>query len=254
MLFDASRFRLDLFVGREELLIHQLEHEKYLAPSTVGRSYLHNVRVNLAQRGYDIAIGSGNLAETGQFLAQRLAPAHAVVITDQNVEDPYALYEWLREESPVHWDAKLEAFVVSRHADVLAVLRDAETFSSSVGAVTQPPPAEAIAIIDAYEPPSEPFVPWEPAPGRAAWSTEAPRGVLFHRYQVGEDGRVVSAQIVPPTSQNQAFMEDDMRDYVASVLDLPETEAAARLEALIRCYDPCISCATHFLSLEIERT
>ncbi len=78
--------------------------------------------------------------------------------------------------------------------------------------------------------------------------------MLFHRYEVGEDGRVASAQIVPPTSQNQAFMEDDMRGYVASVLDLPESEAASRLEALIRCYDPCISCATHFLRLEIERT
>ena len=65
--------------------------------------------------------------------------------------------------------------------------------------------------------------------------------------------RPAAAQIVPPTSQNQAFMEDDMRDYVASVLDLPETEAAAKLEALIRCYDPCISCATHFLRLEIDR-
>jgi coenzyme F420-reducing hydrogenase alpha subunit len=77
--------------------------------------------------------------------------------------------------------------------------------------------------------------------------------VLFHRYEVDDEGRVVEAQIVPPTSQNQAFMEDDMRDYVASVIDLPEPEAASRLEALIRCYDPCISCATHFLELEVER-
>jgi coenzyme F420-reducing hydrogenase alpha subunit len=114
--------------------------------------------------------------------------------------------------------------------------------------------AESTAIIEAYDPPTEPCQAWEPQPGVAAWSSEAPRGVLFHRYEVDEQGRVTKAQIVPPTSQNQAFMEDDMRGYVASVLDLPETEAAARLEALIRCYDPCISCATHFLSLEIERT
>ena len=107
--------------------------------------------------------------------------------------------------------------------------------------------AEAIAIIEAYRPPDEPFQAWEPRAGVAAWSTEAPRGVLFHRYEVDERGHVTRARIVPPTSQNQAFMEDDMRGYVASVLDLPEPEAAARLEALIRCYDPCISCATHFL-------
>ena len=112
--------------------------------------------------------------------------------------------------------------------------------------------AEAIAIIEAYEPPADPFVSWEPRAGKASWATEAPRGVLFHRYDVDDEGRVVKARIVPPTSQNQAFMEDDMRDYVGSVLDLPEPEAAARLEALIRCYDPCISCATHFLRLEVE--
>ncbi len=113
--------------------------------------------------------------------------------------------------------------------------------------------AEAMAIVEAWEPPTDPYVEWEPRSGVASWATEAPRGVLFHRYDVDEDGRVTKARIVPPTSQNQAFMEDDMREFVPSVLDLPEPEAAARLEALIRCYDPCISCATHFLRLEIER-
>ncbi len=114
--------------------------------------------------------------------------------------------------------------------------------------------AEAISIIESYEPPDEPRVTWESRPGTASWSSEAPRGLLFHRYEVDETGHIASAKIVPPTSQNQLFMEDDMRGYVGSVLDLPEPEAAAKLEALIRCYDPCISCATHFLNLEIERT
>jgi len=114
--------------------------------------------------------------------------------------------------------------------------------------------AEALAIVEAYEPPAAPFTPWEPRPGVAAWSTEAPRGVLFHRYEVGEDGRVASARIVPPTAQNQAFIEEDLRAFAPGVIDLPVPEATARLEALIRCYDPCISCATHFLDLEIERT
>ncbi len=113
--------------------------------------------------------------------------------------------------------------------------------------------AEAISIIESYEPPDEPRVNWESRPGTASWSSEAPRGLLFHRYEVDETGHIASAKIVPPTSQNQLFMEDDMRGYVGSVLDLPEPEAAAKLEALIRCYDPCISCATHFLNLEIER-
>jgi len=114
--------------------------------------------------------------------------------------------------------------------------------------------AEAISIIESYEPADEPRVEWESKPGKASWSSEAPRGLLFHSYQVDETGHIASAKIVPPTSQNQLFMEDDMRGYVGSVLDLPEPEAAAKLEALIRCYDPCTSCATHFLNLETERT
>jgi sulfhydrogenase subunit alpha len=114
--------------------------------------------------------------------------------------------------------------------------------------------AESIAIIEAYQPPADAWQAWEPRAGVASWSSEAPRGVLFHRYEVDEQGHVTKARIVPPTSQNQLFMEDDLRGYVAGVLDLPEFEAAARLEALIRCYDPCISCATHFLRLEIERS
>ncbi len=113
--------------------------------------------------------------------------------------------------------------------------------------------AESMAIAESWEPPTQAWQAWEPRAGVAAWSTEAPRGVLFHRYEVDERGHVTKARIVPPTSQNQVAMEDDLRGFVADVIDLPELEATARLEALIRCYDPCISCATHFLQLEIER-
>lgn len=113
--------------------------------------------------------------------------------------------------------------------------------------------AEALAIIEAYVAPDAPAVPWEPRAGKAAWSTEAPRGLLFHAYDLDDAGLVTRARIVPPTAQNQASIEDDLRGFVVSVLHLPEAEATARLEAMIRCYDPCISCATHFLRLEVER-
>ena len=114
--------------------------------------------------------------------------------------------------------------------------------------------AEAIDIIDAYRPPSEPLVAWQSRAGVAAWATEAPRGLLFHRYEVDEAGpRSRRAQIVPPTSQNQAAIEADLRASRAKqVLDLPHEEATLRLEQMIRSYDPCISCATHFLDLTIE--
>jgi coenzyme F420-reducing hydrogenase alpha subunit len=113
--------------------------------------------------------------------------------------------------------------------------------------------AEARDIIDGYQRPAEPRVAWKSRPGRAAWATEAPRGLLFHRYQVDERGFIADAQIVPPTSQNQAAIESDLAAFAPSVLDLPHEQATIRLEQLIRSYDPCISCATHFLDLRVER-
>jgi len=112
--------------------------------------------------------------------------------------------------------------------------------------------AEALDIIDAYVKPDAPAVPVIPRPGVAAWATEAPRGLLFHRYVVGDDGKVAAATIVPPTSQNQAAIEADLATFAPAVLHLPMGEATHRLEQLIRSYDPCISCATHFLDLSVE--
>ncbi len=114
--------------------------------------------------------------------------------------------------------------------------------------------AEAIDLIDGYRAPETPLATWEPRPGVAAWATEAPRGLLFHRYLVGEDGLVAHAQIVPPTSQNQAAIEHDLVGFAPAVLDLEHGQATHRLEQLIRSYDPCISCATHFLDLRVERS
>jgi coenzyme F420-reducing hydrogenase alpha subunit len=104
----------------------------------------------------------------------------------------------------------------------------------------------------AYEPPHDDAVPWRPVAGTAAWATEAPRGLLFHRYTVDQDGVVRSARIVPPTSQNQAAIEADLARFAPTVLDLPPAEATRRFEQLIRSYDPCISCAAHFLDVRIE--
>jgi coenzyme F420-reducing hydrogenase alpha subunit len=113
--------------------------------------------------------------------------------------------------------------------------------------------AAALEIIDAYRQPAAPKVSWQPRAGVAAWATEAPRGLLFHRYDVDDAGLVTAARIVPPTSQNQAAIEDDLRAYLPGVLALPDRAATDKLEALIRCYDPCISCATHFLELDVAR-
>jgi len=112
---------------------------------------------------------------------------------------------------------------------------------------------ESILIIEAYRPPDPPAVQVTPRPGRATWTTEAPRGTLYHRYEVAGDGRILEAKIIPPTSQNLRHMEEDLRAFLPDVLDRPDDELTRLCEMVIRNYDPCISCATHFLRLDIER-
>lgn len=111
---------------------------------------------------------------------------------------------------------------------------------------------EAIRIIDEYEPPERAAVPVEPREGTGYACTEAPRGTLYHRYTLDERGMIRDAKIVPPTSQNQKSIEDDLRLLVPLHIDLPKDELTWRCEQAIRNYDPCISCATHFLRLDIE--
>lgn len=113
---------------------------------------------------------------------------------------------------------------------------------------------EALRIIDEYKEPERPMIDYEVKEGRGFGCTEAPRGSLYHRYDVAADGTVLSAKIVPPTAQNQKRMEDDLRAMAQSVMRLPYEKAVWRFEQAIRNYDPCISCATHFLRLEVERS
>jgi len=112
---------------------------------------------------------------------------------------------------------------------------------------------EAIRIIENFTPPSAPFVPCQPKAGVGHGCTEAPRGILYHRYTLREDGLIENAKIVPPTSQNQATIEKDLRHFVAQIIDEPDEKIQWQCEQAIRNYDPCISCSTHFLNLEIDR-
>jgi coenzyme F420-reducing hydrogenase alpha subunit len=112
---------------------------------------------------------------------------------------------------------------------------------------------EALAIIEAYEMPDQPAVPVTPRAGAGCGITEAPRGILFHRYRLDDQGMILEAKIVPPTAQNQKSMESDLHHYVGQNLALPRERLTWQCEQLIRNYDPCISCATHFLRLEVER-
>jgi coenzyme F420-reducing hydrogenase alpha subunit len=112
---------------------------------------------------------------------------------------------------------------------------------------------EALRIIADYEPPDRPAEEVVPRAGSGHGCTEAPRGILYHRYAVDALGLILTAKIVPPTSQNQKTIENDLWHFVPKNLDLPDDQLQWRCEQAIRNYDPCISCATHFLKLRVER-
>ena len=112
---------------------------------------------------------------------------------------------------------------------------------------------EALALIDAYEAPDPPAVAVEPRRAVGHGATEAPRGMLYHRYEIDEDGTILDARIVPPTSQNQRAIEEDLRAVVERSVDLSDEDLTLRCEQAIRNHDPCISCSTHFLELTIDR-
>jgi len=112
---------------------------------------------------------------------------------------------------------------------------------------------EALRLIEEYHPPAAPSVAVTPREGTGYGVSEAPRGVLYHRYELDSDGIVRSARIVPPTSQNQRAIEDDLRRFVQARLEFDDARLTSACEQAIRNYDPCISCSTHFLDLRIDR-
>ena len=134
---------------------------------------------------------------------------------------------------------------VNRDAFLGATARAAEIYLALL---------EALRILDDYEETAAPDVPVVPRPGVGFGATEAPRGLLWHRYEVDAQGRILSARIVPPTSQNQARIEEDLRLTLQSYgLERSDDELRQIGERVIRNYDPCISCATHFLDLTVHR-
>ena len=113
---------------------------------------------------------------------------------------------------------------------------------------------EAERIVRSYQAtPAVSRIPFESRAGEGCHATEAPRGLIYHRYRIGDDGRIADARIVPPTSQNQGQIEDDLRAFVPQVAHLDDAGLTQRCEHLVRNYDPCISCATHFLRMTIDR-
>ncbi len=112
---------------------------------------------------------------------------------------------------------------------------------------------EAIRLLSAYQYPQDILDEVTPVAGTGEAVTEAPRGILFHRYSIDDQGTIKNARIVAPTSHNQKVMELDLRHLVEQNLDLNDTLLTERCETSVRNYDPCISCSTHFLNVTIDR-
>ncbi|MFN9715726.1 MAG: Ni/Fe hydrogenase subunit alpha [Planctomycetota bacterium] len=113
---------------------------------------------------------------------------------------------------------------------------------------------EGLEILKSLSFPARSRVPYEVRAGEGVSATEAPRGLIFHRYRVDHHGKIEFAKIVPPTSQNQAQIEADLRSLLPRLIAFEDAKIAIDCERLVRTYDPCISCSTHFLKLHIERT
>lgn len=152
--------------------------------------------------------------------------------------------------------ARLPAEVLARLAGAGIALPAANMFHSLVARAVEMIVAvsEAARLLQDYRQPGRPFVAVEPVAGLAFGCSEAPRGTLWHRYEVDAEGLIRSARIVPPTSQNQAHIEAGLKQSLLDFgLDRSDQELRRHAEAMIRNYDPCISCATHFLKLNLKR-
>jgi coenzyme F420-reducing hydrogenase alpha subunit len=112
--------------------------------------------------------------------------------------------------------------------------------------------SDALELISGYDPQGPSRQEIKPKESEGSGATEAPRGILYHRYVVSSEGKIRHAKIVPPTAQNLARMEADLWSLAPQVLEMPHEEATLACEHLVRSYDPCISCATHFLKLTVE--
>lgn len=210
----------------------------------------------------DYAITEGRLASS-EGLDIPL-PAFREHFLEDHVEHSNALHGYMRDGRPYHvgplaryalnFDRLLpEVQTAARDAGLGPVVRNPYQSIAVRAVEVLQVCVEALALIEAYEAPDSPAVPVEPRAGTGFGCTEAPRGLCWHSYTLNDDGTIANALIVPPTAQNQPTIEGDLRAVVEAHMDMADDDLKWRCEQTIRNYDPCISCATHFLKLTVER-
>ncbi len=113
---------------------------------------------------------------------------------------------------------------------------------------------DSIEILKSVQVSPEPPIRKPPQAGRGVGVIEAPRGILYHMAQVNAQGMIEDYDVIVPTSQNQINIENDLKKYFDENLDKSEDELKLNAETIIRAYDPCMSCSTNFLKMEITRS
>jgi coenzyme F420-reducing hydrogenase alpha subunit len=255
--------------GELRALIDPLEQARETALSTVRwASRLEFPEVQLEPEHVALAEPDGYPIDRGRIVSDRglnIAPAEFDEhIVEEHVEHSTALHARLRERGSYLTGPLARYSLASNRLRALAAdaAREAglgstcrNPFQSIVVRAVELVQAadEALALIDAYEPPDGPAVEVQPRAAVGHGATEAPRGMLYHRYEIDEDGTILDARIVPPTSQNQRAIEEDLRAVVEQSVDLSDEALTRRCEQAIRNHDPCISCSTHFLELTVDR-
>ena len=201
----------------------------------------------VSSTGLDIAVEEYEEHFTESHVARSNALHSTLAGVGAYLVGPLARYALNYEElSDVAKEAAEEAGLgpVCRNPFRSIVVRAVETLYAA---------DEALRIIESYDRPDPPAVTCAPRAATGHGCTEAPRGICWHRYELDAEGVILDARIVPPTAQNQKTIEADLTGVVSGSLDLPDDRLAHVCEQTIRNYDPCISCATHFLRLEVER-
>ena len=201
----------------------------------------------VSDRGLDVAVAEFP-EHVEEFQVAHTTAKHARLLTRGNyLVGPLARFTLARDKlGPVATEAADRAGLGAECRDPFRsiVVRAVEVVHAC---------EEALRVIDGYVPPLPGSVEVPPRAATGHGATEAPRGLLYHRYVLDERGIVRDADIVPPTAQNQPSIEHDLHHFVEANLDMPDDELARAAEVTIRNHDPCISCATHFLDLTVDR-
>ncbi|MDM8521103.1 Ni/Fe hydrogenase subunit alpha [Anaerolineales bacterium HSG6] len=244
----ARETALEMVRWTSTLPQHEFEQDYEFVALRHPDEYPFNEGRLVSNKGLDIEIGEYEQHFTELHLPHSTA-LHSVIDGARTYfTGPLARYSLNFDKlSPLAQDAAKEAGLGSACNNPFQsiIVRSVETLYAC---------DEALRILEQFVMPDQPAVEIEPQAGTGYSCTEAPRGILYHRYQLDDNGLIMNAKIVPPTSQNQRSIENDLRQFALPRLDLSDDDLTWQCEQAIRNYDPCISCSTHFLKLHIERT